>query len=193
MTTQDSKHSTLQETDLLTQVEAVLKARYNAEEDFTASLLPSDAEHDPRKYRHKAARRVDQLTLPDNMRPKMPLTKSKYIVKENPWLVEWEREVRKFLRKLSPEHSHRISAVMIYEWATGLKVAELVAAGSPPQRDMRHLNKILRFYFGKPYTTFIAGHKVRQAYKVKGGYYIKRHRPMSIELWVEYQQGTLNP
>ena len=32
----------------------------------------------------------------------MPVTKDKYMVKENPHLVQWEREVRKFLRNLSP-------------------------------------------------------------------------------------------
>lgn len=123
----------------------------------------------------------------------MPLTQDKYLVKENPQLVEWERECRKFLRNLSPQHSHRVSAVMIYEWATGINVAELVASGSSARADLGKINKILRFYYGKPYMTYIAGRKVPNCYRVRPGYYIKRHRPLTLTLWAEYQEGTLNP
>ena len=137
--------------------------------------------------------RIDQLTLPDEMRAKMPFTKDKYLVKENPQLVQWEREVRKFLRNLSPMHGHRVSAVMIYEWATGISVRELMAEGGNANPDLRKINKILRFYYGKPYMTYIAGRKVPNAYRVKPGYYIKRHRPMTLTLYAEYCEGVLNP
>lgn len=133
----------------------------------------------------------------------MPLTKSKYIVRENPHLVQWEREVRKFLRKLSPDHEHRVSAVMIYEWATGITIRELMAiekrktepgkAHTTWRGDLRKLNKILAFYFGKPYMTYIAGRKVPKAYKVRTGYLITRHRPMTLTLWTEYTEGVLKP
>lgn len=123
----------------------------------------------------------------------MPLTKDKYIIRENPHEVQWEREVRKFLRKLSPQHGHRVAAVMIYEWATGIQIAELMRAGGSANADLRKINKILKFYFGDPYSTYIAGRKVPKAYRVRPGYYIKRHRPMTLTLWVEYQEGTLNP
>lgn len=123
----------------------------------------------------------------------MPLTKSKYLVKENPHLVQWERITREFLRELSPEHEHRVSAVMIYEWATNIRVADLMAAGGSANADLRHLNKILRFYFGKPYSTYICGRKVPRAYRIKGGYYIRRHRPMTLTLWAEYGEGVLYP
>ena len=122
----------------------------------------------------------------------MPFTKDKYVVKENPVLVQWERETRKFLRRLSPEHGHRVSAAMVYEWATGIKVADLIAEGGSTT-DLRHINKVLRFYFGKPYMTWICGHKVPNAFKVREGYYIKRHRPMTLTLYVEYTEGVLNP
>ena len=62
-----------------------------------------------------ASARIDQLVLPDEERGRMPFTKDKYVVRENPQLVQWERETRKFLRNLSPAHGHRISAVMVYE------------------------------------------------------------------------------
>ena len=130
----------------------------------------------------------------------MPFTKDKFLVKENPHLVQWEREVRKFLRNLSPEHGHRVTAVMVFEWATGLQVKDLIDANETPQpgktnwrADLRKINKALEFYFGKPYTTWIMGRKVGKAYKVRSGYYIRRHRPMTLTLYAEYVEGVLNP
>jgi hypothetical protein len=123
----------------------------------------------------------------------MPLTKDKYLVKENPHLVQWERETRKFLRNLTPLHPHRVSAVMIYEWATGINVRELVEHGGTAGPDLRKINQILRFYFDKPYMTYIAGRKVVNAYKVPLGWYVRRHRPQTLTLWAEYHQGTLYP
>jgi hypothetical protein len=138
--------------------------------------------------------RLDQLVLPDEMRAKMPLTKDKYLVKENPHLVQWEREVRKFLRRLSPEHGHRVAAVMIYEWATGIAIADLMKEGGSASADLRKINQVLKFYFGdKSYMTYICGRKVPNAFRVRPGYYIKRHRPMTLTLWMEYTEGTLNP
>lgn len=171
---------------LLSEVEAVLKKRFDKAEAAKVRV-PSTARA------AAGSERIDQLVLPDSERAKMPLTKDKYLVKENPHLVAWEREVRKFLRNLSPEHGHRVAAVMIYEWATGIKVADLMAEGGSAQADLRKLNQILRFYFGKPYMTYICGRKVPNAFRVKPGYYIRRHRPMTLTLWAEYQEGTLYP
>lgn len=124
----------------------------------------------------------------------MPLTKNKYLVKENPHLVQWERETRKFLRRLSPQHGHRIAAVMIYEWATGIRVADLMASGGSANADLRKITQCLRFYFGdKTYMTYIAGRKVPRCFRVPPGWYVKRHRPMTLTLWSEYCEKTLNP
>jgi hypothetical protein len=130
----------------------------------------------------------------------MPYTKDKFLVRENPHLVQWERECRKFLRRLSPEHGHRVTAIMIYEWATGLDVKELMdlkVKAEPGKQswrtDLRKINRVLEFYFGKPYMTYIMGRKVGKAYRVKPGYYIKRHRPMTLTLYAEYTEGVLNP
>ena len=135
---------------------------------------------------------MDQLTLPEEERGRMPFTKDKYLVRENPELVQWEREVRKFLVKLSPSHGHRVSAAMIYEWATGVKVVDLMAAGGSTV-DLKRINRILRFYFDKSYTTYIMGRKVPNCFKVKPGYYITRHRPMTLTLYAEYCEGVLRP
>lgn len=178
--------STQLEASLLSEVEEVLKKRFN-KESASKQRVPSTARA------AAGSERLDQLALPDNERAKMPHTKDKYLVRENPHLVAWEREVRKFLRQLSPEHGHRVAAVMIYEWVTGIKVAELMAEGGSAQADLRKLNSILRFYFGKSYMTYICGRKIPQAYRVKPGYYIKRHRPMTLTLYADYQEGVLNP
>ena len=175
------------EQPLLTEVERLLRKRFDRDEASRKNRVPSNA-RDPR-----ASDRVDQLVLKDEERAKMPFTKDKYLVKENPHLVQWEREVRKFLRNLSPAHGHRVSAVMIYEWATGIKVAELMENGGSAAADLRKINQALRFYFGKPYMTYIMGRKVLNAYRVRPGYYIKRHRPMTLTLYAEYHEGTLNP
>ena len=179
---------------LLSSAEEELKKRFKKEE-ADKRRLPSTAADAAQ------SERVDQLVLPDEMRAKMPVTKDKYLVRENPHLVQWEREVRKFLRNLSPDHGHRVSAVMIYEWATGVLVADIMKMAPermPPGKqnwrsDLRKLNRILEWYFGKPYMTYICGRKVPKAYRVKPGYYIRRHRPMTLTLWAEYVEGVLYP
>jgi hypothetical protein len=182
---------------LLTDAEEELKKRFSKEE-VDKKRIPSTADAS------LSSDRIDQLVLPDEERGRMPFTKDKFLVKENPHLVQWEREVRKFLRNLSPAHEHRITAVMVYEWATGLKVKDLMEqepkrpADLPPnaptwRTDIRKLNKILEWYFGKPYTTWIMGRKIGKAYKVKQGYYITRHRPMTLTLYAEYAEGVLRP
>ena len=131
----------------------------------------------------------------------MPFTKDKYLVRENPHLVSWEREVRKFLRNLSPDHGHRVAATMIYEWATGIRIVDAMAMTPDRKKpweqnwrsDLRKINKILSFYFGTPYMTYIAGKKVPRAYKVNPGYYIKRHKPYTLTLYAEYCEGVLYP
>jgi hypothetical protein len=175
-----------EQSSLLSETEKVLKERFDKAE-ASKQRVPSTARASVQSDR------VDQLVLPDELRPKMPLTKDKYLVKENPHLVAWEREVRKFLRQLSPQHGHRVAAVMVYEWATGIRIADLMAEGGTAGPDLRKINQILRFYFDKPYSTYIAGRKVPNTYRVRPGYFIRRHRPMTLTLWAEYQEGSLYP
>jgi hypothetical protein len=177
--------STRDDENLLTEMESILKERFD--KGARTARVPSSAREPARSSR------LDQLVLPVSERGKMPLTKDKYLVKENPHLVQWERETRLFLRQLSPQHGHRVSAVMIYEWATGISVAELVEQGGSASADLRKINQILRKYFGKSYMTYILGRKVPNAYKVPPGWYVKRHRPVTLTLYAEYLQGTLNP
>ena len=173
---------------LLSEVEAVLKKKFSKEEADRKQRVPSSARA------AASSERLDQLVLPDEMRPRMPFTKNKYLVKENPHLVAWERETRKFLRNLSPQHEHRVAAVMIYEWATGIRVAELMEEGGSATSDLRKINKVLRHYFGdKSYSTYIMGRKVTNAFKVKQGFRIRRRRPLTLELYAEWCEKTLYP
>lgn len=178
---------------LLSEVEVILKQRFDKEKANT-QRVPSTARA------AQSSDRLDQLVLPDEMRARMPHTKDKYLVRENPHLVQWERETRKFLRRLSPEHGHRVAAVMVYEWATGIRIADAMELEKQGERgraswrsDLRKINQVLRYYFGESYMTYIMGRKVPNAYRVKPGYYIKRHRPMTLTLYAEYCEGTLNP
>ena len=152
----------------LSEVEAHLRGRFDRKSP--TSRLPSTAQEPAQ------SNRTDQL----------------FLVRENSDLVKWERETRKFLRKLSPEHGHRVSAAMVFEWATGIQVVDLMAKGGSTV-DLKRINKVLRFYFGKPYMTYICGRKVPNAFKVPPGWYVKRHRPMTLTLYAEYSEGTLNP
>ena len=182
--------------DVLAQANELLKDRFTADSK-QRRVLPSTAE--PQGYSGKKTEHLEAMVLPDDMRAKMPFTKDKYLVKEHPVLVFWERETRKFLRKLSPEHGHRVSAVMVFEWATGLSVQDLekqVAEGTLEGKatwrsDMRHINKVLHYLFGDSSSTWIAGRKVAKAYRVRPGYYIKRHRPLTLTLYAEYCEGVL--
>ena len=185
---------TTEDLSLLTEAERTLREQFD-QAAAARRRLPSTA------ITPEQLTRLDQLVLPDSMRARMPMTKDKYLVKENPQLVLWERETRKFLRRLSPDHGHRVSAVMVYEWATGLLITDLMAAAKPDPEtgrmkqpwlsDLRVINRLLKFYFGKPGMTWIAGKKVAKAYRVRPGYFIKRHRPMTLTLYAEYCEGTL--
>jgi hypothetical protein len=182
-----------EERDLLSEAERALRRRFTEAPPRKKRSFQSDATLSTQRNR------VDQLVLPDEMRPGMPITKDKFLVKEDPQLVMWERELRKFLRNLSPDHGHRVSAVMVYEWATGLSIVELereMLSVEGERRaawksDLRRLNKLLRFYFGEARMTWIAGRKVPKAYTVREGYYITRHKPLTLVLYAEYCEGTL--
>ena len=169
----------------LSEVEEYLRSRFRKGSE--KPRVPSDSRAP------NSGTRVDQLVLPDEERAKLPVTKDKYLVRENPHTVAWEREARKFLRKLNPQHGHRVSASMIYEWATGIHLKDLYDRGENATSDLRKLNKVLEFYFGKPYMTYILGRKVPKAYRVPPGWYVKRHRPMTLTLFHEYTQKTLDP
>lgn len=174
---------------LLSETERNLKERFEKGEK-QVKRVPSTA-------RAPRATRVDQLLLPDKERGKMPFTKDEFLKRENPQRIQWERELRKFLRKLSPEHEHRIAAVHVYEWATGLSIAGLMEEERQGEKgratwrgDLRKLNALLTEYFGKPYMTWIMGRKIPKAYRVPKGWYVYRHRPKTLALYAEWADGV---
>jgi hypothetical protein len=157
---------------------------------FDKSVRPR-VSGDSRAVTRRKPGELDQLILSDDERAKLPETKDKYLVRENPNLVQWERETRKFLRRLNPAHGHRVSAAMVYEWATGINISELYARGGSAASHLRNINKVLAHYFGKAYMTYILGRKVPKAYRVPPGWYVTRHRPMTLTLFHEWSSKTL--
>lgn len=148
---------------------------------------------------------VQDLVLPENSRGRLPLTREDFVVEENPARVEWERQVRKFLARLNPEFGHRITGPMIYEWATGISIKELQEAEGATERDprgggqlgsanahLRHINAILRDYFGTPKKTSIMGRSIGRAYTVRPWFRVKNKKPMCLTLWPEWQERTLD-
>lgn len=166
------------------EIERFLQGRFNKEVQPRTS-------GDSRAASRRTRGGLDSLILSDEERAKLPETKDKYLVRENPNLVQWERETRKFLRKLNPAHGHRVSAAMVYEWATGINISELYARGGSATSHLRNINKVLGHYFGKPYMTYILGRKVPKAYRVPPGWYVTRHRPMTLSLFHEWSTKTL--
>ena len=155
---------------------------------------------------------VEKLVLPEEERGLMPYTKEDFVISENPLRVEWEKEVRKFLSKLTTHTSHRITAAMIYEWATGISIEKMLAADKIGELlteeaesvraqtnagrlnvHLRHINWILREYFGKPYKTKIMGREVGRAYTVRREFRVRLKKPANMTLWPEWAEGTLEP
>ena len=68
-----------------------------------------------------------------------------------------------------------------------------MAAGGSASPDLKVINKILSFYFGNSYSTWIGNKKVGKCYRIPDGWYVRRHRPMTLSLWIEHREGTLNP
>ena len=157
----------------------------------------------------------EELMLDDQERGPLPFTKEELMISENPLRVQWEREIRKFLKLLSSKTSHRITAPMIYEWATGIKIKDLEEADrkaaeagiqqssdgkNGPRTEMgklnvhlRHINFILKEYFGKSYKTKIMGRDVGKAYTVRHEFKVARKKPVCMTLWPEWYDGTLVP
>lgn len=183
----------------MSDLEKQLQARFN--KDATQRFSSTAAKISESEY-------VKELVLDEEDRGPIPFTKEELMISENPLRVEWEREVRKFLKLLSSKSSHRITAPMIYEWATGIKIADLQAADQEAKEQgieqektnmgqlnvhLRHLNWILRAYFGKPYKTKILGRDVGRAYIVRVEFKVGRKKPACMTLWPEWEEGTLSP
>lgn len=179
----------------LSDVERALQAKYdpNVNKPFQSTAV------DP-----KSSEYVKALALPRDKRGQMPLTQEKFVISEDPVRVEWERELRIFLDALVSRNGHRISAPMVFEWVTGISIKELAEIEGVANADgrgggrngsanshLRHLNYLMKAYFGNSYKTTIAGRSVGKAYTVPPGFRVKRQRPVCLTLWPEYENGTL--
>jgi hypothetical protein len=178
----------------ISDLERELQARFNPEKSRKFSSTVDEGVQ-PSAY-------VQDLALPDESRGRLPLTKDTYVINENPARVEWEREVRKFLNQLNSDFGHRITAPMVYEWVTGIDLRDLINPQANPQGGgqwgianvhLRHINWVLKEYFGTAYKTKIAGRPVGKAYTVRPYFRVKDKKPANLTLWPEWEQKTLNP
>ena len=177
-------------------IERMLQEEFPAQElQFTSTA------QDPRTSEY-----IRELARPVESRGRVPMTREAFVISENPARVEWEREVRIFLAQLSPESAHRVTAPMIYEWTTGISIKELVkaegvdttkvrggAASGSANMHLRHINWVLREYFGQPHKTTIAGRSVGKAYAVRKWFKIRHKKPANLTLIPDFEAGTLDP
>lgn len=181
----------------MAELEAALQKEFNPDELFTSTATPA-----------QTAEEVTALILPKSNRGRIPLTRSDFVLDENPARIEWERQVRLFIRSLRPStkvRGHKINAPMIFEWATGLTIKEIVeaenvdttkwrggAATGSANMHLRHINATLREYFGTPRKTTILGRHVGKAYDVPKGFRVENRKPACLTLWPEYDAGVLD-
>lgn len=153
-----------------------------------------------------ASEEVDDLLVDDEARARMPFTRADYVIKEDPARVKWEREVRKFLGQLPRSRGHKVTGPMIFEWATGKSLKQIMEEEGTENADgrgggkwgsanrhLRHINAILFAYFGKPYKTTILGRHVGKAYTVRPWFNIKLKQPACLTLLPEWKEGSLKP
>ena len=180
----------------ISDIERALQARHNPSNVKQFTSTSSDMEQS--EY-------LKDLALPVEQRGRVPLTQERYIMHENPMRVEWERQTRLFLKQLNTRnHGHRVTAPMVFEWTTGISIAELAAAEGADQKEyhgggqngsanvhLRHINWVLKEYFGTPYKTKIAGREVGRAYRVKQHFRVTDYKPVCLTLWPEWENRTL--
>ena len=89
---------------------------------------------------------------------------------------------------------------MIYEWATGIRIVDMMktpeqvsGASRTGAATCARSTRSSCTTSASRTSTYICGRKVPKAYRVKPGYYIRRHRPLTLTLWAEYVEGVLYP
>lgn len=122
---------------------------------------------------------------------KMPEQKKNFIVDEDERLLYWDRQVRAYVEdRVSPKHSYRITARMVFERA-GHSFDPTPGSHGAHNQEFKRINRILRHYFGNSYVSFIEGRKQHNVYKIKPGCYIRRLEPLALTLYIEWLNGTI--
>lgn len=130
---------------------------------------------------------ADRL-LPPEERATRAFSKDQVIIDEDEDLREWERVLRAYLHRLPRGRKHRTTAILVWEWATGLETTDvergvLIA-------DTRRLNKLLSAYFGKPRQTYIDGRKFTRVYDIGRNFVVDRKAPYCLELYLAWSKGA---
>lgn len=135
--------------------------------------------------RAKPSERLADLIKPPTERS-IPDTREYTLINEDEELLQWERLTRSFLYALPSTREHRITAHMVWSWATGIE--------TPPKnntdyrRDLRRIRKVLREYFGKSYQSTIRGVKAKEVWKVRAGFLVYRKAPITMTLYLEWKK-----
>lgn len=131
-----------------------------------------------------------ERVLPESQRD-MPLLRDKILISEDEDLIAWERLTRAFLFKLATGRPHRISAVIVWEWATGMSVKEEWEKKNSVvySSDLRYINRVLTAYFGESRPSFIAGRKFNKVYDINKYFYLDRKSPFTMTLYLEWKSG----
>lgn len=136
--------------------------------------------------RRQPSERLTDLIKPPGERS-LPDTREYTLINEDEELLQWERVTRSFLYSLSSTREHRVTAPMVWIYATGIQYVEPDDAGY--RRDLRKIRKILRSYFGKSYQSTIRGVKSKEVWKVRSGFLVYRKAPITMTLYLEWKKG----
>ena len=158
---------------------------------FVEGVMQSNAAHVTRVRRKPAKSGLSDRLLPTDGRAEV-ISRDKIFITIDEDLEEWERQTRAYLYLLAKGRKHSTSAALIWEWATGLSVAEEYRKGNSKiyNRDLRRINTILRSYFGDPYATFIDGRKFPRAYRISQWFNVDRKAPFCASLMLLWKDGV---
>lgn len=161
------------------------------EDSFIEGLTRTNAAHSTRVLRKPASKGLQGRLLPTEERAEIN-TRDEVLIKEDEDLVEWERQIRAYIYKLPMGREHRTTAVLVWEWATGLSVPEEHKKGNSGvyAADIRKINKLLREYFGKPYASYIHNRKFNQVYRISKHFNVDRKAPFCVGLYLEWRAGV---
>jgi len=155
-------------------------------EVFIEGLARSNAGTVTKVRRKQPSERLLNLIQPPELRS-VPDTREYVLINEDEDLVQWERLVRSFLHSLASTRDHRVTAHMIWTWATNIQ--DIDAQDPGYRRDLRKIRKVMRGYFGKSYQSTIRGVKAKEVWRVRRGFLVYRKAPITMTIYLEWKKG----
>lgn len=153
---------------------------------FIEGLTRSNAGTITKVRRKQPSQRLQDLIQPPEKRS-LPDTREYTLINEDEELLQWERLTRQFLYSLPSTRDHRVTAQMIWDYAT--TNAEYDPQDPDFRRDLRKIRKVMRGYFGKSYQSTIRGVKSKEVWRVRRGFLVYRKAPITMSLYLEWKKG----